>query len=383
VLKTFKRATTQNSVYQFWSLNIGFWLCVSLITFFTLTVWYQQFYWSYIAHTLFQSVVGIVLSLPMYWVSMRIWDNSLVLRCGIGFILASLMALVWTMIRLTTFIWMTKEQGLWVDFGGWYFGSVFIFLCWTITFHGIRYYQLLQSEHTIMLAAEAVSREEHIKRISAQNVARDAQLKMLRYQLNPHFLCNTLNAINSLVEVEEAEKAQRMIVQLSKFLRYSLDNNPDTKIALEKEVSALKLYLEIEKTRFADRLTLDFQIDEHAKSAGVPSLLLQPLIENSMKHAIAQSESGGTISLKAYVEENKLVLELCDTGSGAKIQQSKIKSSSGRGIGLRNTDERLATLYPDNYDFILKILSSGGLKSIIKIPYEPIMYSSNNRKLAL
>ena len=278
---------------------------------------------------------------------------------------------------------MTNEQGIWADFGGWYFGSVFIFLCWIITFHGIRYYQLLQSEHKTMLAAEAVSGEEQIKRISAQNVARDAQLKMLRYQLNPHFLCNTLNAINSLVEIEESSKAQRMIVQLSKFLRYSLDNNPDTKIALEKEVSALKLYLEIEKTRFGDRLTLDFQIDEQARLAGIPSLLLQPLIENSMKHAIAKSEAGGTISLKASVENNKLVLELCDSGSDVKIQQSKILSSNGRGIGLRNTDERLDTLYPDNYDFSLKILPSGGLKSTIKIPYEPIIDSSKKPKLAV
>ncbi|MFT4938321.1 MAG: two-component system LytT family sensor kinase [Paraglaciecola sp.] len=327
--------------------------------------------------------MGILLSLPLYWVSMRIWDKSLLLRGSISFFLVALMALVWTMIRLITFIWMTKEQGLWEDFGGWYFGSVFIFLCWSITFHGIRYYQLSQSEHKIMLAAEALSREEHIKRISAQNVARDAQLKMLRYQLNPHFLCNTLNAINSLVEIEESEKAQRMIVQLSKFLRYSLDNNPDTKIALEKEISALKLYLEIEKTRFGDRLILDFQIDEQAKSAGIPSLLLQPLIENSMKHAIAQSEEGGTISLRAYVTDNKLVLELCDTGSDVKIQQSKILSSNGRGVGLRNTDERLETLYPNNYDFILKILASGGLKSTIKIPYEPIDGSSNKHKLAV
>ncbi|MFT5675968.1 MAG: two-component system LytT family sensor kinase [Paraglaciecola sp.] len=314
---------------------------------------------------------------------MRIWDKSLILRSSIIFFLLALMALAWTVIRLSTFIEMTNEQGLWGDFGGWYFGSVFIFLCWTITFHGIRYSQLLQSEHKIVLAAEALRREEQIKRISAQNVARDAQLKMLRYQLNPHFLCNTLNAINSLVEVEEAEKAQRMIVQLSKFLRYSLDNNPDTKIALEKEVSALKLYLEIEKTRFGDRLTLDFQIDEQAKSAGIPSLLLQPLIENSMKHAIAKSEEGGTISLNAHVSDNKLILELCDTGSDVKIQKSKILSSNGRGVGLRNTDERLETLYPDNYDFILKTLPSGGLKSTIKIPFEPIEDSSKRRKLAV
>jgi LytS/YehU family sensor histidine kinase len=383
VFKTLKRATTKNSVYQFWSLNIGFWLGVGIINFFTLNVWYQQFHWSYMLHTLSQSAVGLLLSLPLYWISMRMWDKSLTFRCAISLFLAAVIALAWSLIRLISFLWMTNEQGLWEDFGGWYSGSVFIFLCWSMTFHGIRYYQLLQSEHEIMLAAEAVGREEHIKRISAQNSARDAQLKMLRYQLNPHFLCNTLNAINSLVEFEETEKAQRMIVQLSRFLRYSLDNNPDTKIALEKEVSALKLYLEIEKTRFGDRLTLEFRIEEQARTAGIPSLLLQPLIENSMKHAIAQSENGGTISLNASVVNNKLVLELCDTGSDVKIQQSKILSSNGRGVGLRNTDERLKTLYFGQYEFTLNILPSGGLKSTIKIPYEPLSDKSKEPKLAV
>ena len=169
----------------------------------------------------------------------------------------------------------------------------------------------------------------------------------------------------------------------SRLQRYSLDNNPDTKIALEKEVSALKLYLEIEKTRFGDRLTLEFRIEEQARTAGIPSLLLQPLIENSMKHAIAQSENGGTISLNASVVNNKLVLELCDTGSDVKIQQSKILSSNGRGVGLRNTDERLKTLYFGQYEFTLNILPSGGLKSTIKIPYEPLSDKSKEPKLAV
>ena len=327
--------------------------------------------------------MGILLSLPLYWVSMQIWDKSLLVRSSINLLLVALTAFAWTMIRILTFMWMTKEHNLWVDFGGWYFGSIFIFLCWIISFHGIRYYQLLQSEHEVMLAAEAQSREEYIKRISAQNVARDAQLKMLRYQLNPHFLCNTLNAINSLVEIDESENAQRMIVQLSKFLRYSLDNNPDTKIALDKEVGALKLYLEIEKTRFGERLNLDIQIDEYAKSAAIPSLLLQPLIENSMKHAISQSEDGGTISIKAYVANNKLVLELCDTGTNLKTRQSKTNNSTSKGVGLRNTEERLSTLYPNNYEFGFKTLSSGGHMSTITIPFEPITESFYKQKLEL
>jgi LytS/YehU family sensor histidine kinase len=193
---------------------------------------------------------------------------------------------------------------------------------------------------------------------------------MLRYQLNPHFLCNTLNAINSLIESELAEQAQQMTVQLSKFLRYSLDNDPDTKIALAFEIKALELYLEIEKTRFGERLQLDFQVSEAAKTALIPSLLLQPIIENSMKHVIAQNEEGGIISLWADVIENRLVLELSDTGSGKGVDRNKIKTKTGRGVGLRNIDERLKVLYTENYEFNINVRPSGGLKTTIKLPLE-------------
>lgn len=372
VIKAINNVVSQSRAHQFWCLQAVFWLGLCVVTFFTLTLWYEQYAWSYIAHTLLQGLMGVLLSLPLYWVFMRIWDKSLLLRFNVGLISTLLIALVWTIARMITFIWMSGEQNLWADFGGWYFGGIFIFLCWAVSFHGINYYQLLQSEHKIMLEAEAETRKEQLKSMKAHAIARDAQLKMLRYQLTPHFLCNTLNVINSLVQLEESQKAQRMIVQLSQFLRYSLDNNPDMKIALDKEVSALMLYLEIEKTRFGERLTLDFQIDEQAKSAGVPSLLLQPLIENSMKYAISQSESGGTISLRAKVIEKNLLLELCDTGPDVKVNNSKFKSSIGRGVGLRNMAERLEAQYEDDYDFELITMLAGGLKTTIRIPYEPI-----------
>lgn len=218
--------------------------------------------------------------------------------------------------------------------------------------------------------AEADASNEKFKRLSAESRAKDAQLKMLRYQLNPHFLFNTLNAINSLVGTANPKRAQKMVVQLSQFLRYSLDNNPEMKIPLEREVEALMLYLEIEKTRFADRLKLDFEIGEDTRSALIPSLLLQPLIENSMKYAIAKSETGGEIRLRTRTERASLVLELSDTGTGSKLQSSKIQSGAGRGIGLRNTVDRLKAFYADNFSFDLTPSSRGGLKTVIRIPLE-------------
>ncbi len=123
-----------------------------------------------------------------------------------------------------------------------------------------------------------------------------------------------------------------MITQLGHFLRYSLDNDPAVKISLEQEVEALMLYLEIEKTRFGEQLNLDFDISEEAKRAKVPSLLLQPLVENSIKYAIAANENGGTIRLKAIVEKGELQIELADTGPGTGAGHAVAKNRQTRGF---------------------------------------------------
>ncbi|WP_246129097.1 sensor histidine kinase [Colwellia demingiae] len=361
---------SENPIYLFWFLQFCFWSFVSLISLVSLTLWYVQIDVAHLNHTFLQSFVGVVFSLPLYWVFMRCWNTSIFIRVFVSITSVLLISFIWTVIRVELYIRLTGTDEIWTQFGGWYFSSIFIYFCWAGFYHGIRYYQLLQFEHEIMLKKEAEAKTEQLKRLSAQTVARDAKIKMLRYQLNPHFLCNTLNAINSLIESELAEKAQQMTVQLSKFLRYSLDNDPDTKIALEFELKALKLYLEIEKTRFGERLQLDFKISEVAKSALIPSLLLQPLIENSMKHVIAQNEEGGVISLSADVIDNMLVLELSDTGAAKCVDINKIKSKTGRGVGLRNIDERLKALYNDNYVYNLNVRPSGGLKNTIKLPLD-------------
>ncbi|MGL1955773.1 MAG: histidine kinase [Colwellia sp.] len=363
-------AISENPIYLFWFFQIFFWSFVSLISLVSLTLWYVQINIAHLNHTFLQSVVGIIFSLPLYWVFMRCWNTPIHTRVFIILASVLLVSFLWTIIRIELYIELTGTDKVWTEFGGWYFSSIFIYFCWVGGFHSIRYYQLLQFEHDIMLKKEAEAKIEQLKRLSAESVARDAKIKMLRYQLNPHFLCNSLNAINSLIESELAEQAQLMTVQLSKFLRYSLDNNPNTKIALEFEIKALELYLEIEKTRFGERLQLDFKISDAAKIALIPSLLLQPIIENSMKHVIAQNEEGGLICLSADVIGNRLVLELSDTGSGEGVDRNKIKSKAGRGVGLRNIDERLKEFYSDNYVFNLNVRPSGGLKTTIKLPLE-------------
>jgi signal transduction histidine kinase len=145
---------------------------------------------------------------------------------------------------------------------------------------------------------------------------RAAQLAMLRYQLNPHFLFNTLNSISTLVLLKQTERANAMLSRLSSFLRYTLVNEPTAKVTLVQEVETLKLYLEIEKMRFEDRLRPHFKIDGDTIGARLPSLLLQPLIENAIKYAVTSSEHGADIWITARREGRAVRIEVADSGPG-------------------------------------------------------------------
>jgi len=358
----------QDSNAQFLFLQIVGWSGLSLVSFFSLTLWYdQQAQLTYVAHTLVQSALGMAVSWPLRFLAHYLWDIKLWLRFVLTLVGVLVCSGMWAVLRLATFMYMTGEEGLWPDFGGWMFGSIFIFVSWAALYHGIKYYQLLQSEHASLLRFAADNKEEQLKRSRAETVAHEAQLKMLRYQLNPHFLFNTLNAISSLVRDNDSVKANSMIVQLSNFLRYSLDNDPIRRVTLREELEALKLYLDIEKTRFGDRLKVCFDVDPKAEAIRIPSLILQPLAENAIKYAVAPVEAGGTITIKARHAGDHVVIELDDTGPG--MPAFKYDSAS-LGIGLRNTVDRLHGFYGDSYSFNIKDKSSSGISVCMKLPLE-------------
>jgi two-component system LytT family sensor kinase len=357
-------------------LQILGWGGLCVVTFLSLTLWYNTVQLDYIAHVFLQSLLGMLLSLPLRRAYLTFWQRSIPWRAFLSLIMIILVSALWTALRIWTFTLMTSEQGVWSDFGGWYFASFMVFLCWSALYYGNKYYFKAQQEHRMRMNSVKQVESEQIRRLSAEADAREAQLKMLRYQLNPHFLFNTLNTIGALVKFQEAEKAHRMIIQLADFLRYSLDNNPTMMITLEQEVDALMLYLDIEQTRFGDRLILEFDICEQAKKARVPALLLQPMIENSVKYAISQNEDGGTIKLKANVEQGELKIELSDTGPGKNGRVAETKKR-GRRVGLHNTLERLKTLYEDAYLFDIGLQKSGGLKIRINIPFDSATSTSH------
>jgi len=359
----------RNTNVQFWVLQIIGWFGLSLISFLSLTLWYNQQSAAYIAHTLLQSALGVLVSWPLRPLFHYFWNDKVLFR--ISGALAGIIgcSLIWTILRISTFMTMTGETNVWSDFGGWLFGSILIFLCWVAFYHGIKYYQLLQNKHQTLLKLTSDKQLEQLKRVRAESVAHEAQLKMLRYQLNPHFLFNTLNAISALVQVKESAKANTMIVQLSSFLRYSLDNDPIQMVSLREEIDALKLYLYIEQTRFADRLRLEFHVTEDSEQIKVPSLILQPLVENAIKYAVAPSETGGKISVSATIEDQFLMVEIVDTGPGIDVSNDQ---RTPVGIGLKNTEERLKEFYNEDYELHLGNASAGGFRVRIKMPADKI-----------
>ncbi|SHF37795.1 Histidine kinase [Microbulbifer donghaiensis] len=372
-------AVTLESDRWFWKLQLGSWLGILIVTFLSLSFWHSAVEWPTFEpiNTLFQCAVAFLLSLLLKPIFDIAWDTQLGVRTFIYLVAVAVIAGIWTLVRMEMYIRLSGEHSLWSEFGGWYYASLFVFLFWSALYCGVKYYLLLEKEHEKMLQVAAVHEREQIRRLHAESVAREAQLKMLRYQLNPHFLFNTLNSINALIRFDQLSEARDMVVRLSQFLRHSLKEDPSGKVSLEQEVAAVLLYLDIEKTRFADRLQVNLDIQDSAVSAKVPSMLLQPLAENSVKYAIAPSESGGTITIAARRSAANLVLQISDTGARRNSTLGAEDTPSSTGVGLSNIRERLQTLYGDNYELRQARADAGGMLVTISMPFESAPTNKN------
>ena len=212
------------------------------------------------------------------------------------------------------------------------------------------------------------SEEQSGQLLKLEAHATSAQLTMLRYQLNPHFLFNTLNSISTLVLLKQTEQANAMLSRLSSFLRFTLINEAEAKVLLSQEVETLKLYLDIEKMRFEDRLRVDFRISPSAEDALVPSLLLQPLVENAIKYAVTPKEEGADIIVSANIADKILILKVTDTGPGINPKEQNQQLSTG--VGMNNTKERLSQAYGEDHSFISYIRPQGGFEVVIEIPLQ-------------
>ncbi|HKC80663.1 MAG TPA: sensor histidine kinase [Gemmatimonadaceae bacterium] len=196
----------------------------------------------------------------------------------------------------------------------------------------------------------------------------EARLSALNAQLNPHFLFNTLNAVSSLVE-RDPRGVRRMIARLSELLRYTLNGGSDNEVLLGQEIAFVERYLEIMQIRFQDRLEVDVQLGDDAGNALVPSLILQPLVENAVKHGVEKISGTGKIRIEARREDDRLVLSVSDNGPGPSGIQAAGAAAGEGGVGLENIRQRLEQLYGAAQSLVLVEAPDGGTVAQIVIPF--------------
>lgn len=321
----------------FWALHTVGWSGYGLIQYFGALTWEKPA--GYMPVVAVATATGFVLSLPLRWLYRHLWQRPPWAMIAGSVVASYAVALVWRLaIQAAYMHFMPPEKeetsSLYIFYAA--ANSMFILLTWTGLYFGMRYYSTL--------------REERERTLKASALAQEAQIKMLRYQLNPHFLFNTLNAISTLVLDGQSQLANQTVTRLSEFLRYTLDQDPMKKVTLRQELEALNLYLKTERLRFGERLKIDFAVEVGALDALLPSLLLQPLIENAVKYAVTPREAGGTIRVEGKVRSGMLELAVADDGPG--LPQGVVTADS-RGVGIRNTRERLNVVYGDHHRFAI------------------------------
>lgn len=340
---------------QFWWLQIGGWAMYPFFVHLAYTPTEQFDNWLLLpSYYAWEAILGFVLTLLLRELWKTFWQSPIWIAVLINFLAVALAAEIWTLGKLLLYFQYfeyIQNQDFWKTAGEWYPNSLTVIAAWSAIYYGFKYRNTLIEQESSLLAAQAA--------------AKDAQLRMLRYQLNPHFLFNTLANICALISDGNNTRAKDMTVELSEFLRYSLDNDPSQTNSVKDEIEIIKLYFNIEKIRYAHRLDYEITIDPATEECQIPSMLLQPLVENAIKHAIAPALKGGTITISTLAVEQLLVISVKDNGEGLQKTRS---SNQRQGIGLTNTRERLSSFYGKQQQLQLLDVDPHGLEVRISLP---------------
>jgi two-component system, LytTR family, sensor kinase len=249
----------------------------------------------------------------------------------------------------------------WSDFAANSMQFSLLLFMWSNLYFSIKHWQQSSHEKERLLRAESEVREA---RLRAESDVREARLRALRYQLNPHFLFNSLNAVSTLVRDGNGPAATRMLAQIGDLLRSSLESEVTAEIELFQEIAFTKRYLEIERTRLGERLKFDVITPTETLDALVPNMLLQPLVENAVRYGVAPLIEGGWIAIESAVREGRLRIVIANSGR----RKPEWQVNTGNGIGLSNTAERLKATYGTNQRFSMAWPEGGGCEVTVELP---------------
>lgn len=302
--------------------------------------------------------VFALLSIPALWVARRfsLGDKHWALNLVTHFAASALFSVAWMVVRGALEVWLTRGS-----MGAVTFGEAFNQALVTTFFYNVLIYWVII---TVGYAFDYYRKfnEREVRAAELEQRLTAARLQALQMQLNPHFLFNTLHAISALMH-QDVEAADRMLVKLSDLLRRALDSTDTQEVTLHEELEFLKNYAAIEETRFGDRLTIEMNIPPDTRDALVPNLVLQPLLENAIRHGIEPHARAGHIVIRARREGDRLRLEMRDNGGG--LDHGEIEE----GIGLSNTRARLKQLYGTRQTFELANAEGGGVVVSVTFPF--------------
>jgi two-component system, LytTR family, sensor kinase len=326
--------------------------------------WGQALYWSF-----GDWYEWALLSPVIFWACRKFrfdrssWPKSLAVHLFAGLLLSGVHAVMCAL--------AAEFQG-WVTGKAVAFGSSLQGLLANRTHYNLAVYAgIVCAWHAWDYYRKLRQREAQATELTAQLA--QAQLQALRMQLNPHFLFNSLNAVSSLM-LKDVAAANKMICRLGELLRLTLEKRDQQEITLQQEIEFLRRYLEIEQIRFGERLQLQMEVDPSTLGAAVPNLILQPLVENAVRHAIEPQEAGGRIELRSVRDNGRLVLQVSDNGPGLTLEPAQsvpVLAEAREQIGLNNTRERLRKLYGENQQFDLTANALGGVTARLSIPFRP------------
>jgi len=321
-----------------WSL-IGFWVFYFVLNTVRMAIVGRENQFDMLGRRTGVVILGIGLSLAMYWVLRSLEGRSMRTLLTAAFLVSIPASIAYAAINFAAFYLVAPTGSMMNEIAQMHAKHESVLE--VITDSAVSWYFFIAAWGVFYVALSYAAKVGHAERSAAayRAQAQAAQLRALRYQINPHFLFNTLNSLSALVLRHRTDEAERMITNLATFFRTSLTNDPAADVALSDEIDMQRLYLEIERIRFPERLSVVIDVPEELEDVRVPGLILQPLIENAVKHGVAHSSRPVTITIRARAHGDSVLLSVEDDADGGAF------SAHGDGVGLSNVEGRLAARF--------------------------------------
>jgi two-component system, LytTR family, sensor kinase len=332
------------------------WSVYTLLAAFPLMQSYQTSFFQALYWQVSQSVVMCVLSVPVWFIVIRMMHGARWYWKGAVHLLLAptyaVMAFAYLYYMVQWFGGETSAKAILKSAGWLLYFNFMIYILQFALYHSYEILRKLRINETITLQLLGLKTEQ--------------ELSTLKAQINPHFLFNTLNSISAMAGTD-AEETRTMIAQLSDLLRYAIDSSKKEFISLDDELQFIHAYIALETRRMGERLAATFQVDSSLASFKVPPMILQPLVENAIKHGIAPNEEGGSVFVEIHKEGNGIVFRISNTGIGLTCTDPLHNSD---GVGLKNTDDRLRKIFGESSGLTIQSREDCGCEVTFRLPLE-------------